>query len=72
MAIGARSCFVNSWRISHFGINPVRGGNPPRDNRTRGVEIVRIGILAHVVARELMCVVRVNIKEENSEKVIRR
>lgn len=70
MAIGARSCLVNSWRISHFGKNPVRGGRPPRDKRIRGTEAVRAGILAQEVDKELICVVRINMKEEKSEKVI--
>lgn len=29
------------FRISHFGINPVRGGSPARDRMVRSVIIIR-------------------------------
>lgn len=30
---------IISWIISHLGINPVKGGNPPRDKRDENVNI---------------------------------
>jgi len=29
--------FVISWIKIHFGINPVNGGRPPKDNRDKNV-----------------------------------
>ena len=37
-------CFVSSCKISHFGINPVKGGRPPNDSRTRAGVVVRVGV----------------------------
>lgn len=63
-------CLVSSCRISHFGINPVRGGRPPRDRRTRGVSEVSAGAFAQEVARVLMVVARLSLKTRNVENVI--
>lgn len=57
MAIRGRPCFVSSCRISHFGINPVRGGRPPSDRRTRAVVVVKIGFFDQVNASVLIFVV---------------
>ncbi len=54
MAIAGRPCLVNSCKINHFGINPVRGGSPPRESKIRGKRAVKAGALAQAVARELM------------------
>lgn len=70
MAVGARSCLVSSWRISHFGMKPVKGGSPPSDKRTRGVRAVMVGALAHDVARELIVVVLLSMKMRKEEDVI--
>lgn len=72
VATGARSCLVSSWRISHLGINPVRGGRPPRDRRIRGVRAVRAGVLAQEVARELIVVALFSLKVRNVDRVITR
>lgn len=72
MAVGASPCLVNSCKISHFGINPVRGGRPPNDSRTRGIRDVRMGVLAHDVAKELIVVVLLNKKMRKEEEVIMR
>ena len=46
-----RSCFTISLITSHLGINPERGGRPPRESRT-GVNVAaRMGVLAQEVAR---------------------
>lgn len=66
----ARSCFVSSWRISHFGMKPVRGGSPPSDRRIRGVREVSVGALAQEVARALMLVEVFSLKIRNVVVVI--
>ena len=70
MAAGARSCLVNSWRISHFGINPVRGGRPPNDRRIRGTRDVRAGAFAQEVASMLMFVALFNLNTRNVDDVM--
>ncbi len=70
MAVGARSCFVSSWRISHFGINPVSGGRPPRERRMRGVRAVSVGVFAQEVASVLMLVDLLILNTRNVENVI--
>lgn len=70
MAGRARSCLVNSWRISHFGIKPVRGGSPPNERRTKGVRAVRTGVFAQEVARVLMFVEAFSLKIRNVAVVI--
>ena len=56
MAVRGRLCFVSSWRISHFGINPVRGGRPPSERRDRVASAARLGALVHAVASVLILV----------------
>lgn len=35
---GINILFINiTWIIIHLGINPVKGGNPPKDRRLRGI-----------------------------------
>ena len=67
MAVKARSCLASSWRISHFGINPVSGGRPPRESKTRGARAVRAGALAQEVERALIVVVFFSLKIVNVE-----
>lgn len=71
MAVRLSSCLVNSCRINHFGINPVRGGRPPRDRRINGVKEVSAGDLVHEVAKELMFVDLFALKIKKVEEVIR-
>lgn len=61
---------VNSCRISHFGMNPVRGGRPPRDSSTKGAREVSAGVFAQEVARELMLVDLFSLNTRNVENVI--
>lgn len=70
MAVGARSWFINSWRISHLGRNPVRGGRPPRESRISGVSEVRTGAFVHEIASMLMVVELFNLKATKVENVI--
>lgn len=72
MAVGARSCLVSSCRMSHFGIKPVSGGRPPSDSRMRGMREVRMGVLAHEVAKELIVVVLLSINTRKEEEVMMR
>lgn len=70
VAIKARSCLVSSWRISHLGMKPVRGGRPPRERRIIGDMDVRVGALVHDVASILIVVVLFSLKVRNIERVI--
>lgn len=42
--------------ISHFGRNPVKGGNPPRDNIIIKIIVVITGSLFHVRDNEVVVV----------------
>lgn len=68
--MGARLCLVNSCKISHFGMNPVKGGRPPRDSSTRGAREVSTGAFAHEVARELILVALFSLNTRNVEDVM--
>ena len=70
VAVRGRPCLVSSWRISHFGAKPVKGGRPPSDRRIRGARPVRAGALAHAVARVLMFVEPEALNVRNAEEVI--
>lgn len=70
VAVRARSCFVSSCRISHFGMKPISGGRPPRERRTKGVMAVMAGALAHEVARVLMSVEAFSLNTRNVEDVM--
>lgn len=63
---------VSSVRIIHFGRNPDRGGNPPSDNKIRGVRAVRAGALAQEQARELILREEVSLKVRNVAEVMTR
>lgn len=58
---------MSSCKISHFGMKPVRGGRPPKDNRARAAVAVRIGALAQLVASVLIFVAFINL---NVRKVV--
>lgn len=70
MAMMGRSCFVSSCRIIHFGINPVSGGRPPNDSRTRAVVDASTGLFDQVVARVLILVVIDILKVMNVAEVM--
>ena len=72
MAVRVKFFLVSSCRISHFGMNPVKGGSPPSDSRTKGVAVVRIGALAHDVVRALIVVVLFRVKMRKEVEVRRR
>lgn len=68
--MGASPCLVSSWRISHFGIKPVRGGRPPSERRMRGARAVRVGAFVQDIARVLMFVALLSLNTRNVENVI--
>lgn len=62
-----RFCFASSWRISHFGKKPERGGSPPKERRVSSVIIDRRGDL---VVDEAMELILVELKVLNRRKVV--
>lgn len=57
VAMRGSCCFVNSCKISHFGIKPVNGGRPPRDSKVSIVVTVITGAFDQVRASVLIFVV---------------
>lgn len=70
MAVVGRCCLVSSWRIIHLGMNPVKGGRPPRESSTIGMSAVEIGAFAQEVAKVLMLVALFSFKVKNAAEVI--
>lgn len=70
VAVSGSPCLVNSCRMSHFGMKPVKGGSPPRDSSSRGTRAVRTGTFDHEVAKELMVVALFSLKVRNVAEVI--
>lgn len=67
VATAVKFCLVNSCKISHFGINPVRGGSPPRERRRRGVSAVSVGAFVQAMDRVLMLVALLNLNRMKVE-----
>lgn len=70
VAVKGRFWMASSCKISHFGINPVRGGRPPRDSRARAAVVVMIGALGQVIASVLIFVVASSLNVRNVAEVI--
>lgn len=70
MAASPKSCFVNSSRISHFGMKPVRGGSPAKDRRINGAVAVKLGFLVQEMAKELIVVDLIIFSVRKAEEVI--
>lgn len=70
VATMGRSCFVSSCKISHFGMNPVSGGKPPNESRTRAAVDARTGFFGQAVARVLILVVANVFRVRNAAEVI--
>lgn len=51
-------------------MNPVKGGSPPSERRTRGVRQVRAGAFVQEVARALMLVALLSLKTRKVENVM--
>lgn len=56
--------------MSHLGINPVSGGRPPNERRTRGISAVRAGVFVEEEAIALIVAELVNLNARNVEDVI--
>lgn len=63
-------CFVSSCKISHFGINPVKGGRPPNDSRTRAAVVVSVGVFVQARASVLIFVVIVALNVRKAADVM--
>lgn len=50
-AVVGNPWLTSSCRISHLGINPVRGGSPPRERSVRQANVLRAGALLQARAR---------------------
>lgn len=48
IAVAIMSFFVSSWMIIHLGINPERGGRPPRESMVIRTREVISGSLFHM------------------------
>lgn len=70
-AVTVISCLVSSWRINHFGMNPVSGGRPAKDNRAS----IRVALRTGVFVQEVIIVesfrVLVVLRDKNTAAVIR-
>ena len=63
-------CLVISCKISHLGMNPVRGGSPPRESRVNIVIMINNCDLVDEIAIELIFVVLFRLNKRNMEEVI--
>ena len=57
VATAVQLFFSSSLMISHFGINPVRGGSPPVDSKIVDIRGRNIGVLFHISDIELIEVI---------------
>lgn len=71
VAVRGRSCLASSCKINHFGINPVRGGRPPSESKTRAVVVAKIGLFDHAVVRVLIFVADESFSARNAADVIK-
>lgn len=59
VAMMVMCCLVSSWRINHFGINPVSGGRPASDMRVSIIRVFMVGSFVHdVIIVEILFVFR--------------
>lgn len=71
MAGPARSCLTISKMTSHFGMNPERGGRPPRE-RSSGVNMVAMeGDLVQEVARPFRLVQLKSFRVKKATEVMK-
>lgn len=70
VAVRGRSCFVNSCRISHFGMKPVSGGRPPSESKRRAVVDTIVGAFGQVRARVLIFVADRSLRVKKAALVI--
>lgn len=41
-------CLISSWTTTHLGINPVKGGKPPKESRAKNLVKSKIGLLKNI------------------------
>lgn len=70
VANGSRRLVVNSFKISHLGIKPVSGGNPPSAMRVIIIIEESVGEVVHIIPRSLVVLVVEVIRIINMEVVI--
>lgn len=61
---------VNSCKINHFGMKPVRGGRPPSDRRVRVVMVMMAGVLVQFMVSVLIFVECISLNVRNVADVI--
>ena len=49
VAVGVSSWLVSSWRMSHFGRKPVRGGSPASESRVSMRVVLSTGAFVHAI-----------------------
>lgn len=68
--MSGKFCVVSSCKISHFGINPVSGGSPPRDSSVRAVVAVMIGVFGQFIASVLIFVAPISLNVRKVAEVM--
>lgn len=71
VAVGAISCLVSSWIMSHLGRKPVRGGRPARDRRDNIRVALSAGVFVQVVISVDSFRVLIEFSIRNTAVVIR-
>lgn len=64
------SFFVSSWMIIHLGINPERGGRPPRESIIIRTKEVVNGSLFHMWDNDSVVVDEFRVNNMNAPSVI--
>lgn len=65
-----RPCLASSSRINHLGINPVRGGSPPKESSVIAARGARTGNLVQDKASVPMFIEEVILKVRKAAEVI--
>lgn len=71
VAVRGSPCLASSCRMSHLGMNPVRGGSPPRDNKTKAVVVTIIGLFDQAIVRVLILVADESFSVRNAADVMK-
>ena len=70
VAVNGSPWATSSCKINHFGMNPVRGGRPPRDSNVRVMVVVMIGALVQLIVSVLIFVVATSLNVRKAADVI--
>lgn len=57
VAVGVSPWLVSSWRMSHFGKKPVRGGSPASESKVSMRAVFSVGAFVHIII--IICKFRV-------------